>query len=228
MRLQYHAHSCFSLYTSSDTHILIDPYLNNNPLADVKAQDLSPDVVLVTHGHDDHLGDAVYFGQKGAPIISTAEIIHYLSLKDLTNLHPMQVGGGYQFPFGYVKMTSASHGSAVYEGEQIFGTGSPAGFLLEIDGFTLYHAGDTGLIMDMELLGRYYNIDLALLPIGGNFTMDPADALRAIDLIKPKAVIPMHYDTFPLIKQEPAFFAAECVKKGIACHVLRSGDALEI
>ena len=140
----------------------------------------------------------------------------------------MQVGGGYQFPFGYVKMTSASHGSAVYEGEQIFGTGSPAGFLLEIDGFTLYHAGDTGLIMDMELLGRYYNIDLALLPIGGNFTMDPADALHAIDLIKPKAVIPMHYDTFPLIKQEPAFFAAECAKKGIACHVLRSGDALEI
>lgn len=96
MRLQYHAHSCFSLYTSSDTHILIDPYLNDNPLADVKAQDLSPDVVLVTHGHDDHLGDAVYFGQKGALIISTAEIIHYLSLKGLTNLHPMQVGGGYQ------------------------------------------------------------------------------------------------------------------------------------
>ena len=227
MRIQFHSHSCFSLYTEGGTHLLIDPYLNDNPLSDVKAYDLDPDVVLVTHGHDDHLGDAVYFGQKGALIISTAEIIHYLSLKNLASLHPLQIGGGYQFPFGYVKMTPASHGSAVFEGKQIFGTGSPGGFLLGIDGRTIYHAGDTGLIMDMELLGRFYHIDLALIPIGGNFTMDPTDALQALDLIKPRAVIPMHYNTFPLIKQDPTFFAQECNKKGIACHILQSGDTLD-
>ncbi len=226
MRIQFHSHSCFSLYTQNGTHILIDPYLSGNPLADVTPQELHPDVVLITHGHDDHLGDAIYFAEQGALIIANFEIIQYLERKNLPRLHPMQIGGGYQFDFGYIKMLPAGHGSTIYDGASIIPAGSPAGFLLQLDDYTIYHAGDTGLIMDMELLGRYYNIDLAMLPIGGNFTMDIPDALRALELIKPSQVIPMHYDTFPLIRQNPTIFAQGCQNQNVTCHILKSGDIL--
>ena len=228
MRLWFHSHSCFSFFTDNGTHLIIDPYLSGNPCADVAPNEIDPDVVLISHGHNDHLGDSLYFGQKGALVISAAEIIHYLELKGLPNLHAMQIGGGYQFDFGYVKMVPATHGSAIYENENIFGTGCPAGFILKLDGLTIYHAGDTGLSCEMELLGKMYDIDLAILPIGDNFTMDIPDALAALDILKPKMVIPMHYNTFPVIQQDPQIFAQGCQAKGIPCHVLKFGESLDL
>ena len=228
MRIQFHSHSCFSFFTADDTHIIVDPYLSGNPLADVAAKELDVDVVLLTHGHDDHMGDCRYFGKEGALIISAAEIIHYLSLKGFANLHAMQIGGGYQFDFGYVKMVPATHGSAIYENGTILGAGCPGGFILKLDGLTIYHAGDTGLSSEMEILGKQYDIDVALLPIGGNFTMDIPDALMAVDILKPKMVIPMHYNTFPVIKQDPTVFAQGCAQRGIDCRILNPGESLEI
>ena len=228
MRIQFHSHSCFSFYTDNHTHILTDPFLSGNPCADIAPTEIDPDVVLVSHGHDDHLGDCLYFGKKGSLVISTAEIIHYLELKGLTNLHAMQIGGGYQFDFGYVKMVPATHGSAIFDNQTILGAGSPGGFILKLDGLTIYHAGDTGLSSEMELLGKMYDIDLAILPIGGNFTMDIPDALIALDILKPKMAIPMHYNTFPVIRQDPLIFAQGCAKRNIACHVLKFGEILDL
>ena len=227
MKLHYHGHSCFSIYTAS-AHLIIDPFLNNSPVADVSATELSPDYVLITHGHSDHFGDALELGQKGATIISTAEIAEYCENKQLPNIHSMQIGGGYPFPFGYVKMTPATHGSMITEDGKPIAAGCPGGFLIKADGLTLYHAGDTGLTMEMELLARFESIDLALLPIGGNFTMDPTDALRALQILKPRYVIPMHYNTFPLIAQDAHIFAKAAKDLGIDCIVLTPGKSYEL
>lgn len=219
MKLQYHGHACFSIYTST-AHLIIDPFLNQNPLSITKADQINPDYVLVTHGHSDHFGDTLELGQKGATIITTAEIAEYCEMNHMPSIHPMQIGGGYHFPFGYLKMTPATHGSTIRTNNTLLGAGSPGGFLLKADGLTLYHAGDTGLTIEMELLARFESIDIALLPIGGNFTMDPLDALQAIKILKPCSVIPMHYNTFPLIEQDPHHFAKEVERLGVNAIVL--------
>ncbi|PLV59886.1 metal-dependent hydrolase [Thermotoga sp. KOL6] len=209
-------------------NIIIDPFITGNPVASLKLEDLPKiDYILVTHGHGDHLGDTVEIAKKNdATVISNYEICQYLSKKGLKT-HAMHIGGSYLFDFGRVKMTPAVHGSSIIEGEKIIYGGNPGGFLVTIDDKKIYHAGDTGLTKEMELLTNE-NIDLAFLPIGGNFVMDVEDAVLAASMIKPKKVIPMHYGTWEIIFADVELFRKKVEDEGIECVILEPGDSLEL
>ena len=225
VELTYHGHACFSV-TVDDTHLLIDPFLTGNDLADVTADQVEADYILVSHGHGDHVGDTVAIAKRtGAMTISNFEIHNWLLAQGVESAHPLHIGGGYNFPFGRVKLTIAHHGSAMPDGT--YG-GNPAGVLLTLGDKKIYHACDTGLFYDMNLIGEE-GLDVAILPIGDNFTMGPDDALKAVKLLEPKVVIPIHYDTFDVIKQDPDSFAArveaETAAKGV---VLNPGDTYRL
>lgn len=201
MKVKFHGHSCFEIIGERG-RIIIDPYLRNNPLADVTPDDIAElDGILVSHGHSDHLGDAIELAKKtGAVIISNFELGCYAERFGV-NVHQMHIGGKFEFPFGIVKLTQAIHGSGISNGDGTFLYGGLAcGFLIQIEGKWLYHAGDTGLFGDMELIGRQYELELAMLPIGDNYTMGPEDALIAAGLLRAKNVIPMHFSRFQLIR----------------------------
>jgi L-ascorbate metabolism protein UlaG (beta-lactamase superfamily) len=227
-KLKYLGHSAFYL-EGNGLKALIDPFLSGNPWNVASAGDFTDiNFIFVTHGHGDHLGDAINIAKNtGATIVSVYEIGVYCSSKG-AKTHNMHIGGTYSFPFGRVKLTPAAHGSSFVEGDEIIYLGNPCGFIIEVDGKNIYHAGDTGLIADMELLGKYETIDVALLPIGGNFTMDPIDASIAAELIKPKTAIPMHYKTWPIIDKDPEEFVKLAKEKGIDAKILRPGETLEI
>jgi L-ascorbate metabolism protein UlaG (beta-lactamase superfamily) len=196
--LTWYGHACFEIKTGNTT-LLIDPFLNDNPVSPVKASEVNPDGILITHGHGDHIGDTLEIAQRtGAMVVSNFEIHNWLMAKGLKNVHPMHIGGGFDFPWGRVKLTIAHHGSSLPDGS--YG-GSPAGLLLTLEGKKIYHAGDTGLFYDMKLIGEE-GLDLAILPVGDNFTMGPEDALKAVKLLSPKRVIPIHYNTFDVIAQD--------------------------
>jgi L-ascorbate metabolism protein UlaG (beta-lactamase superfamily) len=221
VELTYHGHACFGI-TVDGIRLLIDPFLTGNPEADISAEEVEADYLLISHGHGDHVGDAVEIAKRtGATTISNFEIQNWLLAQGVEQAHPMHIGGGYNFPFGRVKLTIAHHGSGLPDGT--YG-GNPAGFLLTLAGKRIYHACDTGLFFDMKLIGEC-GLDVAILPIGDNFTMGPEDALRAVKLLEPKVVIPIHYDTFDVIKQDPYAFA-EAVEAETAaeCVVLKPGD----
>lgn len=205
-RLHYHGHSTFTLTTDDGTRIIIDPWFNENPVSDVKADDIEgADFILCTHGHFDHFADAIPLAKRtGATLVSTFEIVSFAQSKGVENAHPLHIGGGYTFPFGYVKMTPALHGGQVAGDDEGAYTTVPGGFWMDLKGKRLYHAGDTALLMDMQLLAG--KVDVALLPIGDNFTMGPEDAAKAVDFIRPKVVIPIHYNTFDMIAQDPELF----------------------
>jgi L-ascorbate metabolism protein UlaG (beta-lactamase superfamily) len=225
VELVYHGHSCFGI-SVGDTQLLIDPFLTGNELADVGADDVAPDYILVTHGHGDHLGDTVEIAKRtGAMTISNFEIKNWLEAHGVEHAHPLHIGGGYDFPFGRVKLTIAHHGSALPDGS--YG-GNPAGLLLTLEGKKIYHAGDTGLFYDMKLIGEE-GLDVAILPIGDNFTMGPDDALRAVKLLEPKVVIPIHYNTFDVIQQDPGAFVSRVKAETPAeCVLLRPGDSYRL
>ena len=199
-RVQWLGHACL-LIESDGKRVLIDPFLTGNPMAAAKAEDVEADVILVSHGHEDHLGDTVAIAKRtGATVVSTYELSNWLKGQGLTRLHGMQHGGGCQVdPSIHVKLTIAFHGSTLPGGG--YG-GNPCGFLLTFaDGARIYDASDTGLFGDMKLIGEG-GLDLAILPIGDYYTMGPDDALRAVKFLQPKAVLPIHYNTFPPIQQD--------------------------
>ena len=164
--------------------------------------------------------------EAGALVIANNEIANYLSFQGL-NTHPMHIGGAYEFDFGKVKLTPAFHGSAmITDNQEIIYLGMPTGVLLMAEGKTIYHAGDTGLFSDMKLIGERHPIDLAFLPIGDNFTMGPEDAAAAAEFLQAKTVVPVHYDTFPPIKQDPQVFID--LLKGNNGKIMKAGDSIEL
>ncbi|MGN8645787.1 metal-dependent hydrolase [Gracilibacillus sp. HCP3S3_G5_1] len=226
MKVSFHGQSCVKIQTSAHT-ILIDPFITGNGTSDLNPDAEEPDFILLTHGHNDHVGDTISIGSRtNCLIVAPNELAEYLGSRGLQT-HPMHIGGSHTFDFGKVKFTPAFHGSMFEdeEGNKIYG-GMPAGILFFAEGKTLYHAGDTGLFSDMKLIGEMNDIDLAFLPIGDNFTMGPEDALIAADWIKAKQVVPMHYNTFPLIEQDGEAFCNK-VKTGKAVP-LKPGEYVEL
>ncbi|RME42340.1 MAG: metal-dependent hydrolase [Chloroflexi bacterium] len=224
--LKWHGHACWTV-ESDDATLLIDPWLSDNPMADVGPEDVSADYILISHGHFDHVGDAVQIAKRtGATIISTFEVVNYCQGQGAENGHGMNIGGGFNFPFGRVQLTIAHHTSMLPDGS--YG-GDPAGFLITIGGATIYDAADTALFGDMKLYGDMHDIDVALIPIGDNFTMGPRDALQAVKFLRPKVVIPMHYNTFDLIAQDVDAWA-EQVKDETESRVavLKPGESYTI
>jgi L-ascorbate metabolism protein UlaG (beta-lactamase superfamily) len=206
--------------------LLVDPYFTDNPAATISAQDATADFILVTHGHFDHVGDAVAIAKRtGALVISNFEIAEWMGKQGVQNTHGQHIGGGHSFPFGYVKLTAALHGSGLPDGTN---GGNPAGFLITPnDGSKIYISGDTGLFSDMKLIGQD-GVDVAFLPIGDNYTMGPDDAYKAVELIMPKHVIPIHYNTWELIAQDAEKWSERVSKLGVKVHVLKPGESLSI
>lgn len=226
MNVSYHGHAVVKIETQGKM-ILIDPFINGNSLTDLKVDDLAPDYILLTHGHNDHIGDTVELAKKkDALVIASPEIATYLGWKGVKT-HGMNVGGAYNFDFGKVKYTQAYHSTGyTTEDEQIIYLGMPMGILVTIEGKTIYHAGDTSLFSDMKLIGDRHPIDLAFLPIGDNFTMGPEDAAYAAQLLGAKTVVPIHYNTFPVIKQDPHAFV-KLLADGQG-KVLEAGEGMEL
>lgn len=203
-QLTWLGHGSWQIKTADHT-ILLDPFLADSPTAPVKPEDVQADFILVSHGHFDHIADAAPIANRtGATVVAIYEITDWLANQHgVENLVGMNLGGGVALPFGRVKLTVAHHSSRLPDGTS---GGNPGGFLLSLPEGNVYFACDTALFGDMELIGRA-GIDMAILPIGDLFTMGPDDALEAVKLIKPRRVIPDHYNTWPPIEQDPEKWA---------------------
>jgi L-ascorbate metabolism protein UlaG (beta-lactamase superfamily) len=224
--LTFHGHSCWEV-KGAKHRVLIDPYLTGNPKAEVGPDHFdSLDAIVLTHGHGDHIGDTEAIAKKtGAVVVSINEVALYFGAKGL-EAHPMHIGGGRQFEFGHVKFTIAHHGSTGPEGEAL---GCPAGVVLTVDGKKIYHAGDTGVFLDMQLIAELNGpLDVALLPIGDNFTMGIDDAVKAAELLQAKMTIPMHYNTFPVIEADPEDFSKKVHGKGLKATVVPVGGSYDV
>jgi L-ascorbate metabolism protein UlaG (beta-lactamase superfamily) len=221
----WYSHACL-LIESNGTKLLVDPFFTGNPIASMEADQAEADFIFVSHGHGDHVGDTISIAKKtGATVVSNFEIHNWLAAQGVEKTHPQHIGGGFDYPWGRVKLTIAHHGSALPDGS--YG-GNPCGFLFYVQGKKIYHACDTGLFYDMKLIGEE-GIDLAVLPIGDNFTMGPDDSLRAVKLIQPQMALPIHYDTFDVIKQDPMAWKVR-VENETATRVtlLKPGESLAL
>jgi L-ascorbate metabolism protein UlaG (beta-lactamase superfamily) len=227
MKVTFHGHSCVQVETDEHS-IIIDPFLTGNPLAKAQAGDIKADYILLTHGHNDHVGDTEQIAKNNkAQIIAPFELATYFEWKG-HDTHPLHIGGGFDFDFGRVELTQAFHGSAykLDDEQKIIYMGMPAGILLKTDGKTIYHAGDTALFSDMKLIGELNNVDLAFLPIGDNFTMGPEHALFAAEWVKAKQVVPIHFNTFHPIEQDDDRYVEQLKARGIDGTVLEVGQQL--
>lgn len=224
-RVTWYGHAALGIETGG-YKLLVDPFLSGNPLASTTPDKVEADYILLSHGHSDHVGDALEIAKRtGAKIIANAEMCGWLTKKGLQT-HGQHLGGGYRHPFGYLKLTMAIHGSGLPDGS--YG-GNPAGFLLTTnDDKKLYLACDTGLFGDMRLIGEE-GIELAILPIGDNYTMGPDDALRAVKLLTPAHVIPIHYNTWDVIAQDAHAWARRVEQETSArVHVIKPGESFTI
>ncbi len=222
--ITYHGHDCFSI-ESDAARLLLDPFLTGNSMADIRADQVQTDYILISHAHGDHLGDAVPIAKRTqATVISNFEIANYMEEQGV-KAHPMHIGGAHRFPFGKVKLTIAHHGSSFPDGR--YG-GNPCGFLIWLENKVIYFAGDTALTYDMTLYSSE-NIDAALIPIGDNFTMGPEDAVRAVEFLQPKAAVLMHYNTWDVIAQDVQAVANDIASRTSARPVvLKPGETLTL
>lgn len=225
MKLRYFSHSAFEITTNSGIKILIDPFLDDNPTSPVKSKDVSADYVILTHGHGDHIGDAFKIAKRTDPtFICVNELANYCISKGF-KAHNMHIGGAHNFEFGRIKFTIAHHGSQTPDGTY---SGEPSGVLITIEDITIYHTGDTALFLDMKLIGEMNKVNYMLLPIGDNFTMGIEDAVKAVEFVNPEFAIPIHYNTFPVIKADPNIFKKQVESVGKKCIILNFGEELEL
>ncbi len=223
--ITWHGHACFVL-EADGKRVVIDPFLTGNPKADVAAADLPAlDAILLTHGHGDHLGDAVPLAKRHrCVLVAPYELAAYCERRGAPHVHGMHLGGAHEFPFGHVKMVTALHGGMIEgEGGEAYTT-HPCGYVVTMGGTRVYHAGDTALTMDMQLLQGH--VDVMLCPIGDNYTMGPEDAARAVAFVRPGTAIPMHFGTFPVLGTNPEPFRA-LVGGTAQVVVLAPGGAVE-
>lgn len=223
MKAEFLGHATWFV-ENQGTKILFDPWLKDegNPQATKRAEEIEADYILVSHGHDDHAASTLKVARKNdATVIATFELANKFGAEG-AKVHPMHVGGTYNFPFGRVRVTPAFHGSGVPGGHA-------CGFIINLHGKVAYHAGDTSLFGDMKLLGELETIDVAFLPIGGNFTMDADDALQAARLLGARVVVPMHYGTFPIIPADPRDFKRRVESQTSSrVEIVTPGGVLEI
>jgi L-ascorbate metabolism protein UlaG (beta-lactamase superfamily) len=217
MEILYHGHSCFEL-SEGETRVLVDPFLKpNNPKAEASAEDVEPTHIAISHGHVDHMADALPVAQRtGAHCVAICEIVNWLVERGVENTSDPNIGGTVEFDWGYIAVVPAWHTSTIagseeapYSAEHGTPTGSAAGLLIKLGGTTVYHAGDTCLFSDMKLIAERSPVDVALLPIGGHYTMDRRDAVVAAEFVGAGTVIPMHYNTFPPIEADADAFKSE-------------------
>jgi L-ascorbate metabolism protein UlaG (beta-lactamase superfamily) len=224
LKLTYLSHSCVLLNDGTHT-LIIDPFLSGNPNAPKRVSDIRAEFVVLTHAHGDHLGDGLAIAKANrGTVIAVNELANYCASKGAT-AHNMHIGGAWNFPFGRLKFTIAHHGSGGPDGQYM---GAPAGVLVTMGGKTVYHTGDTGLFLDMKLIGDRNVIDAMFLPIGDNFTMGIDDAVAAVEFAHPKLAIPIHYNTFGVIKADPQEFRRRVEAAGHAARVMEFGETITL
>lgn len=226
MEFTFYGHACFAVNTGGKS-VLFDPFITpNEKAAHVDVDGISPDYILISHGHEDHIADAESIAKKsGATLVSNFEIVSWFGAKGIENGHPMNHGGSWKFDFGTAKYVNAVHSSVMPDGA--YG-GNPGGFIIKSEGKTFYFAGDTALHMDMKLIGEYENLDFAVLPIGDNFTMGIDDAVIAADFIKCDKIIGIHYDTFGYIEIDHEEAKQKFAARGKELILLEIGESINI
>lgn len=224
MKVTYYGHSCFMVEVKGKK-LLFDPFITPNPLAShIKIEDIKPDYIFVSHGHEDHLADLVTIAkQSNALVVGVWELYVWASKQGLTHLHPMNTGGRKTFDFGTVQLTSAVHSSSFPDGSY---AGNPVGFVIETEEGNFYYSGDTALTMDMQLIPKRTTLDFALFPIGSNFTMDVHDASKAADFVLVNKVIGLHYDTFGFIQIDHEEAKRVFTSSGKELLLLKIGETL--
>lgn len=224
MNITYYGHSCFGVEINGK-HLLFDPFISPNDLAkNINVNTVKADYILISHGHEDHIADAVSIAKRtGAKVICTFEIYVWLNKQGVENVHPMNIGGKVKLDFGNVKCVNAVHSSSLPDGS--YG-GNPMGFVVESNEGNFYYAGDTALSYDMKLIGDYRTIKFALLPIGDNFTMGVDNAIIACDFIKCNDIIGMHYDTFGYIKIDHAEAQNKFSRSGKKLTLMTIGETI--
>lgn len=228
MQLTYIGHSAFALQ-DGEYQVLLDPFITGNPVATVSPDDYEPQTIILTHAHNDHVGDTVEIAKRsGAKVIATAELAGYIGSQGVEDAHGANHGGTVRFEGGTTKFTPAWHTSSFSTPEGSVAPGVPAGHVVRFGGKTIYFAGDTCLFGDMALIGDE-GLDVAVIPIGDNYTMGPKDAVRAVSFLRPKVVIPCHYNTFPGIAQDSAAFKATVEAETDArCLLLAPGETVDL
>ncbi|TDL98578.1 metal-dependent hydrolase [Macrococcus brunensis] len=227
MEVTFHGQSCIS-FEANDKKVIVDPFITGNPLSDLNVEEVEADFIVLTHGHGDHLGDTIALAKRtGALVIALPELIDYLATKGVENGHPMNIGGNRAFDFGQVKFVQAFHSNSYTEEDgSIVYLGMPCGLIFTLGEKVIYHAGDTGLFSDMKLIADRHPVNLCFIPIGDNFTMGIDDASYAINhFIKPDITVPIHYDTFDLIKQDPEVFKSKVDGK---VEIIQPGESVTL